>query len=214
MEAELRVGVEGAERLVHQEDLGIDDEGPHERHALPHAARERRGERVLEPLEAREPDALAHAPRLFGALHAAVLEAQRDVPGDGAPREDGVLLEDVTDLRRDAGDGPAVELDRTGRGRDEAAEHVEDGGLAAARRPDDRDEFRVVDLEGDVAHGGDLPPSVAEGLREVADDEARAPRAQDLYFAWAFRTNERSTALANATGLSIAIGMNTFMPFA
>ena len=49
---ELGVGVERAERLVHQEDLGLHDERAHQRHALAHAARQRAREAPAEAGEA------------------------------------------------------------------------------------------------------------------------------------------------------------------
>jgi hypothetical protein len=63
-----------------------------------------------------------------------------------------------------------------------------------AGRTHDRDELLVVDLERDVLNGGDLAPSFAEGLREMANDDARAAVCQDLYFACAFLRNDDSTA--------------------
>ena len=196
MEAELRVGVERAEGLVHEKDLGVDDERAHERDALPHSARQRRREGVLEPLEPRQPDPLPHPRLQLRAPDAAVLEPQRDVAAHGAPREDGVLLEDVADLPRDVGHRPAVHLDRPGGRGHEPAEHVEDRRLAAARRPHDRDELLVGDLERHVPDGLQRARTLAERLREVPDDDAGPTGAQDLYLAWARRTNDMSTARA------------------
>src|SRR5207245_11694976 len=200
--------------LVHEEYLGIDHERAHERHALPHAAGQRGRKRLLEAREAREGDGLANAPRALGPGDAAILEAERDVARDGAPREDRVLLEDVADMaRRRPRHRRAVDQDGAGVRRHEPADHVEDGGLAAAGRPDDGDELALEHLEGGAIHRGHLAPAGAEGLREVADDDARAPGAQDLYVARAFFTNAISTALAYGTGLSTASGTHTFVPF-
>ena len=87
--------------------------------------------------------------------------------------------------------------------------------LLDAERQDDADhaELLVVGFERDVLNGGDLAPSFAEGLREVANDDARAPLAQSLIFACAFLRNVWSTAFAYGTGLSIAIGTKTFIAF-
>src|SRR5207245_929721 len=82
------------ERLVHEEDLRIDHERAHERHALPHAAGQRGRKRLLEALEAREGDRLANAPRALGPGPAAILEAERDVARDAATRERGGLMDD------------------------------------------------------------------------------------------------------------------------
>ena len=64
---ELGVGVERAERLVHQEDFGSGNQRAHQRHALAHAARQRGGIEAAEAVEAglvdRLVDARACAPR-------------------------------------------------------------------------------------------------------------------------------------------------------
>ena len=213
------MGVERAERLVHEEDLGVDHERAHEGHALPHAARERRRKGLLESLETGETHGLAHTPRHLVARHRAILEAERDVARDGAPREDGVLLEDVADPGRGRAGGRrarhrhAVDEHGAGGRRHEAADHVEDGRLAAAGRSHDGDELALQHLERGMVHRGHLPRAGAEGLREVADDDTRAPGTQDLNFARAFFTNAISTAFAYGTGLSAASGTHTFMPF-
>ncbi len=95
VQIELGVEIQGAEGLVHQEDLGLEDQGPHERHALPHSTRQRGREGVLETLEAGHAHGGRYPPLLRVAPDAAVLEAQRDVPPHGPPREHRVLLEHV-----------------------------------------------------------------------------------------------------------------------
>jgi len=107
------------------------------------------------------------------ARHPAVLEPDGDVAGDGAPREHRVLLEDVADLgRHPAGHADAVDLHPPGARRDKAAEHVEDGGLAAARGAHDGHELPVEDLERDVLDGGDRPVAVAKCLGEITEHDA------------------------------------------
>jgi len=122
-------------------------------------------------------DRLAHAGGPLRGGHVAVLETERDIALDRPPGEDGVLLEDVADLRRRrAGNPLAVHLDLPRGRRDEAADHVEDGGLAAAGRAHDGHELALVDLEGDRRDGGDLARALTEGLREVPDGDADARR--------------------------------------
>ena len=57
-----RLGVERAERLVHQQDLRVDGERARDRGALLHAAGELRGIAVLEAGEADEVDEALRAP--------------------------------------------------------------------------------------------------------------------------------------------------------
>ena len=70
--------VERAERLVEQQDLGLDDQRPGDGDPLAHAARQLRGPGVLEALEADQLDEVGD--RVVGApRHAADLERQPDV---------------------------------------------------------------------------------------------------------------------------------------
>src|SRR5206468_9257390 len=115
--------------------------------------------------------------------------------------------------RRRTRHGCAVDRDAARRRRHQRADHVEDRRFPAARRADDRHELLIENLERDVGDGGDLTPSLTEGLGEVADDDARAALAQDLNLACAFLRKLWSTAFAYGTGLSIAIGTNTFIAF-
>ena len=95
---ELGVGIERPEGLVHQQDLGLHDQRAHQRHALPHAAREHPRE-TLPSKPARPATSIARRdlrPALV-ARHAGDLEPVADIRLDGAPRKHGVALEDVAD---------------------------------------------------------------------------------------------------------------------
>ena len=59
MHVDLGVGIERAERFVHQQDLRLHHQRSHQRRALTHAARQRRGIGVFKALEA----CLRHARR-------------------------------------------------------------------------------------------------------------------------------------------------------
>ena len=87
-------GVERAERLVHQQDVGVLGEGPGERDPLAHAARQL--VRALACRSRRGAPCRA-APRPASARSAcgdaAQLERQLDVARDGEPREQRRLLE-------------------------------------------------------------------------------------------------------------------------
>src|SRR2546425_9098039 len=130
--------IERAERLVHEEYLGLDDQRPHERDALAHPARQRGRKGVLEPFETGHAHGGRDPARLRLAPDAAVLEAERDVAADAAPPEHGVLLEVAADVGGHTPDGTAVDLDGARGGCDEARDHAEARRLAADRRPDAR----------------------------------------------------------------------------
>ena len=99
-----RLAVERAERLVHQQDLGVVGERAGERHALAHAARELLGIGVLEALEPDLPMKPVRDPPPLGGGHAAQLEPELDVAPDGQPGEQRVALEHHAALGRRAGD--------------------------------------------------------------------------------------------------------------
>src|SRR5262245_32238734 len=83
----------------------------------------------------------------LGRRRAARLEAPADVAADRAPGEERVFLEHHAPIRPRADDRAAVNADLPGVARDEAAEDVEQGALAAPARADDRDELAVGDRE-------------------------------------------------------------------
>src|SRR5207245_5433437 len=133
--------------LVHQEDLGLEDQGPHERHALPHSTRQRGREGVLETLEAGHAHGGRYPPLLRVAPDAAVLEAQRDVPPPGPPREHRALLEHVPHVGGHTRDGPAVDLDDSTGGLEGAAVHFLIARLPAAQRPHGPPDFPLPVLD-------------------------------------------------------------------
>src|SRR5215471_14579925 len=211
VQVELGVRVESAKGLVHEEDFGIHHERAHQGDPLPHAAGQRGGERLLETLESSEGDGFADARSDLRASEAAVLEAEGDVALHRAPGEYSVLLEDVADLGSGTGaHSLAVDEDLAARGLHERADHVEDGGLPAARGADDGHELTVVHVEGHAGDGGDLARTLAEGLGEVPDGDADARHYLSL--ACAFFTNDMSTACLKGMGFSTARGTHTFMP--
>ena len=86
-------GVEGAEGLVEQQHLGLDRQGPGERHALALAARELAGVAVGEAVELHQGEQVVHplADLVLRAL--ADAEAEGDVVADGHVLEGGIVLE-------------------------------------------------------------------------------------------------------------------------
>jgi hypothetical protein len=166
-----QIGVEVAERLIEQQHLGLDHDGARQGHTLLLAARQLGGIASLE---------IAHLDHVedgvdpavdLGARQLAHLQAEADILAHRHVRPDGVALEDHRHApllgRHDArrrGDLLAIHLDRAGRRRYETGDHAQRGGLAAARRTEQRDELSRGKLQREIGHGldrtvqaGDVP---------------------------------------------------------
>jgi hypothetical protein len=164
------LGVERAERFVHQEALGVAHDRAAERHALPVAARKpahRPVEQMLEPEDARD---LVHLLAHAGARHALAHQRIADVAPHVHVRVEREHLEDEGDValaRGLAADLLAVDPDLA-RGRQfEPGDHPQRRRLAAARGAEEHEELPVGDGEGRALHGGEG----AEFLAEVADGD-------------------------------------------
>jgi len=133
--------VEGAEGFVHQEERRVVDEGPTEGDTLAHPARQLEGVPPLEALEAdggdEGPGAGLVRPRVFPPHH----ELEEHVAQHGAPVEQEIALEDDADVRVGRRHRPALDTYLAPGGLDQARGEREQGALAAAARPDDRDEL-------------------------------------------------------------------------
>ena len=104
--------IERAERLVHQQDVGLVHQRPADRHALLHAARQFARRLAF---EAREPDQLQQRRGLVGAARVhAPHHAQREqhVVEHAGPRQQGRRLEDDAGLRPRFGDRLAADRRR------------------------------------------------------------------------------------------------------
>src|SRR3990170_585427 len=174
LEDELGLGVEGAEGLVHQEDVGIPGEGPRERDALAHPLGELARVASLEAGEPGEPEEVPR-PRLapIGGL-AGELGAEGDVGEAGAPGQEGVAREHVADARVDPVHGDTVHRHPAGRRGKEPGDDVEEGGLAAATGPDDGEELALGHLEADVGEHRHRAAVDVEGVRETLDHDLPA----------------------------------------
>ena len=107
-----QLAVERAERLVHQQDVGLDHHGARQRDALLLAARELADLAVREPVEPDDRQRLLDPARDLGPRDAPDLEPVGDVLEDAHVREQGVVLEhhaDVAASRRLAGDVAPVD---------------------------------------------------------------------------------------------------------
>ena len=165
-------GVDGAERLVHQQHGRVGGERAGDPDALLLAARELARVAVRHVLL--EPDELDQLERA-GALALAVPAEQPrdggDVVGDRAVREQPGLLDDVADpppelVHGHLADVLAVELDRAAGGLDQAVDHPQRGRLPAARRAQQHGDLAAGHLQAQVADG-DGPVRVP--LRDVVE---------------------------------------------
>jgi hypothetical protein len=73
------------------------------------------------------------------------LHRQQDVVQDTAPGQQGRALEHEGDVTTRSGDGRASDLYRTSGRLDQAGDDAQQGGLPAARTPDDSGELTLVD---------------------------------------------------------------------
>ena len=129
-----RLLVHRGERLIHQDDVGIDCQGAREPNALLHPARELVRVARLEVREAGLGDLPA---RDLGALllgNAAQLQAEGDVPQHVRPGEQGKILKDKGALRPRALHLFPLYPDLAAARRDQPGDDLKEGCLAAPAR--------------------------------------------------------------------------------
>lgn len=110
----------------------------------------------------------------FGAWDFADAEAEGDILFDGHVWPEGVGLEDhagVACVGGGVGDVFVVEEDGAACGVDEAGDHAEECGFAAAGGTEEEEEFAGRDFEVDAVDGGGGGFAAAEGFVEVSDGD-------------------------------------------
>src|SRR5579884_406923 len=161
--------VEGAEGLVHQQQRRVVDQGAADRHALAHAPGQLPGVAALEAGQADAAEQLAGPADVRLAAEAAHVDRQQHVVLHRPPVEQRVALEDDAEVGEWTADGTAPDDDpAAGRGRQPGDEH-EQGALAAAGRPDDRDELALAQREAHVVEGGETAFARPIDLRDAVD---------------------------------------------
>src|SRR5262249_37659855 len=151
-----RLRVECRERLVHQQYPRLERKRAREHSPLQHAARQLRGIAILESAEA---DKSEETPRPSQALlfaDAGDFEREGNVLERCSPWESGLFLKHHADGTALGSRCAAFEYDLALEAIDEAADDVEQRGLATARRPDERDEFALSNIERDVLERDEL----------------------------------------------------------
>src|SRR6266508_1738920 len=182
------LGIERPGRLVGQQDRRVVRQRPRDRDALPLPAREHRRQDVglLRDADALQELHCSLAP--LPARDARVEQRQLDVARNRGLRKQVVVLEHEADLliadscerrARQPLDRLAVqEVAPLGR-RVETPQDRHQGGLARARRPDERDKLPTRDRQVDAAQRVTRHAVVTECLRQaVSLDDVHAPSAQ------------------------------------
>ena len=172
-----RLRVESRKGLVHQEHRRVHGEGARDPDTLAHAAGELVRVLRLEAGESRERDGVARPRHALARAHTQLLQPELDVRLHGSPREQRELLEDHRGRRLPRPER-ALEEDVARARPEEPRDDVEERGLAAARRAEERDELLGVHCEAHVAEGlHGLAEAVGVRLRDPLGDDTHAAQA-------------------------------------
>jgi hypothetical protein len=173
--------IERAERLVHQQDVGLVDQALRQRHALAHAARELMRMAVLELPEADPAQPITRAVACLRLVRAAEAGTDLDVLEHRLPRQQRVGLEHESDVTADGVDRVPVNTDVAFARALQAGDQRQRGGLAAAARADHGAELTGLDREVDVRQRGeDRAGRGAEALAHTAQLDRGLPPVGDL----------------------------------
>ena len=169
--------VQRGQRLVEQQDARLVHERASQGHPLLHAARQLGRALAAGAIQPHELERVTDTALDLRRRQAPLAQAERHVLAHGEMRKQRVGLEDhaeAAQVRRPVRDVGAVDQDPAGRRRHEARDEIERGRLAAAGRPEQRQELALVDREVERihrAHG----PVVARAAAEL-DDRRRQGR--------------------------------------
>src|SRR5438874_3224809 len=167
-----RLRVERAERLVHQQHVGIEHVAPRDGDALLHAAGELMRERRLVPLQPHEPDMPFDARAALLRRDTRRAQSEIDVLDDRFPRKQRELLEDHRPVRAGTEDRLASDGYRSRRRELEPRGHAQARPLATPRWADDGDEFPGAHLEAHLVDRGNIVT--------IASEAAADPLEQDV----------------------------------
>ncbi len=181
--------VERRKRLVHEDHVGLEDDRPRDRHALPLAAGQLVDAPIGEPLHLHRRQHGLAAPVPFRPADTAQLQGIGDVLANAHVGEQRVALEHhahVAPMRRDAQDFPPIDADAAGVGIGEAGDRHQQRCLARPRRPEKRHELAGRDLQRHIGQRREK----AVLLAKPADEHRRChvrppveaqPRAPDYF---------------------------------
>ena len=147
--------IEGAERLVHEHEVRLEDEGAGDGYPLLLTPGELGGLAVLVPLEANQGEGARHPLPADLRVHSAHFEREGQVLPHRQVREEGVVLEhhpDAAFTRRQIADRAAADPDGAGGWRFEPGQHHQASGLAGPRGSEQGEELALPDLEVEPGH--------------------------------------------------------------
>ena len=153
-----QLGVQVGERLVEQQDVRPRHDGARQRHALLLPAGEFARPPLLEAAQAHHVQRLGDAALLLRRRQLPHAQAEGDVVRHRHVGKQRIGLEHhrgVAPVRRHVGHVAVAEPDLAAVGRDEAGHHPQRRGLAAAGRPEQRDELAIGHIERDIIDGGE-----------------------------------------------------------
>ena len=154
--------VQGAEGLVHQQQVGVGGERAGEADALLHAAGQLVGPGLLPAGQAAQGERLVGAACALGAGHALHFQTVGGVLAHAAVREEREVLEHHADLLgadlaqfagAERGQVLAVEAHMPGGRLEQAVQHAQQGGLAGTGQAHDDEDLAGLHGEGRVDHG-------------------------------------------------------------
>ncbi len=148
--------VQGAQRLIQQQDLRPVDERPGNGHALGHPAGKLVGVGFFKPLQAHQADVGGNLPPA-GFVDPARHKAGSDVLLHRQPGEKGRVLEHQAPLVPRAGHRRPVQPHFAGARLLQTGDDAQQGGFSASAGADDRNEASRLDGQPDVLQRGHLP---------------------------------------------------------
>ena len=150
-----QLGIEARQRLIEEKGRGLRDQGARQCRALRLAARAFTGHLIEQVRDVYHIGNLVHAPRPLRRRHSFHPQSELDVLHDGLVRKKRVRLEhhaEAAVARLEVVDHASVDADLARARVDEAGDHAQRRGLAAAGRPDQHHELAVLDGQAEVAH--------------------------------------------------------------
>ncbi len=167
-------GVECAKRLVHQQQIGVEDQGAGNGCALALAARNPVGvlpghmpdaqalQPVIDPLLPVVKGLIQRGMLTIRPVKAANIQPQGGIIPDRGPGEQAVILQNQAGLRAGPADRLLVDQEVAAAGLAQPGDEVEQGAFAAAARPDDGPHLAPPDLPGEILKDN-RPARVDEG---------------------------------------------------
>ena len=171
-----RLGVEGGERLIHQQHRRVHHHGPGDGDPLPHAA----GKLVHQLFRRWRTNAPFAAPAATRSdrsdgRNARHFQSEFDVLRGRQPGKQSMVLKDHRPVRPRSGDRPVIQQCAAAVGPDHSRGDVQQRALSAAAGADDDHEFARLAIQRDVLDGRDI--GIAEPLADAGTGSA-FPRAE------------------------------------